>query len=55
MSPVSGMLFSTTVEIEDIPKDAVEEMLPEDVLRETKEIFNEMPDTQEQCNADYRA
>ena len=59
-SPGTGNLFTTTVEIEDIPHDAVDDGLPEDVLRETQEIYNsyepmEGVSTQEQCNADYRA
>ena len=59
-SPVFCNLFTTTVEIRDIPQDAVEDELPEDVLRETQEINNSVemmniPNTQEQCNADCRA
>ena len=54
-SPVSGTLFTTTLEIEDISKNADEEILLKYVFRETQEIFNEMFDIQEQCNADYRA
>ena len=59
-SLVSGNLFTTTVGIEDIPQDAVEDELPKDVLRETQEIYNSVemmniPNTQKQCNADYRA
>ena len=59
-SPGTGNLFTTTVEIEDIPHDAVDDVLPENVLRETQEIYNsyepmERVNTQEQCNADDRA
>ena len=58
MSPTTGSLFTTTVEIDNIPRDSVGEILPEDVLRETQEVFNEMEfnsATQEQCNEDVRA
>ena len=58
VSPTSGTLFTTTVEIEGIPKDAAEDMLPEDLLRETHQIFMEedrVSTTQEQCNEDIRA
>ena len=32
MSPTTGSLFTTTVEINNIPRQAVEKMLPENVL-----------------------
>ena len=56
MSPNTGSLFTTTVELGDIPVDAVDDMLPEDVLRETIEVFDELEGgvstTQEQGNED---
>ena len=42
----TGFLFATTTKIDDILRDAGEDMVSEDVLRETQEVFNEM-----ECNS----